>query len=849
MRPLPFLALLTALACRDFAVPPPPAPDASQVIPVTVTPGEAYAGQGLRIALGAPVDLSQVQVLVAGRLADRPGGVADGGLAATVPTLDGVCSESLLVQLDSPGKVFGSTTVRYLGAGHPGRPRPQVSRIQPVTFTPTSLATTRDTFVASGYGELVALLDSSDLSMRQVVHAKDFVVGLAGQRSSERLCQTFATAGQTGAIEGFALLRANTITGGKILGIPQPSLFGSLRSPIAQSPSFASLPPVGCESKVDGLVVLPTPSGRVMSVVGDPDAGVVTTLAEPVTSFAQDDQTLVAPLFDSHLVLARGGTAPQIGAATASGDMAGVLPLAADEASWTPTAIAQDFGFVVASMSSTSGQARLVLLQAMPPDGGTGPQPKNPPDAGPGAPLSGAVVGDYALDGPLISLAVGRTDSTVFVFGVDGVESTLRIFTVSPSGTSIASETRASLPEPGLRVEDTLGPVALVAGPSGLLTTLDSAGNVLSGGRVHAGSAAISPLMRASCETPAALVAAAALSSSAVVPTARGTTRAAFLQGLPAATCVDAVSLGRDGGADLTFVAGSVPVLPDAGPETGDAGFIPGLVVSQTATQIDDLGGSQAKATPFDFATRAALFVTSFDSSRAFVLAGGPKGILRVPVSPGALPTSDDGQLDSTCTFVRQLVPLLDRDRQTLRAAALAGDGAICLIDALAPGPHFSVARHEPGTLPVAKLAGAFTRGSDGLGQLRLFAAGWRTRASGQPELVLSHASGASLDAAALGEIQLSGGVRQRLPTGGVPITAMAASPDGRRLLLGFGGDHPGVFSVDPLALLDPGASDDERIASMASISLDATPLGFSFTEDGAMAAAVLADDTLAIIE
>jgi len=76
----------------------------------------------------------------------------------------------------------------------------------------------------------------------------------------------------------------------------------------------------------------------------------------------------------------------------------------------------------------------------------------------------------------------------------------------------------------------------------------------------------------------------------------------------------------------------------------------------------------------------------------------------------------------------------------------------------------------------------------------------------------------------------------------------MAASPDGRRLLIALAGEHPGLVSIDPWPFLHSG-SDADRADAITTITLPASPVAIGFTQDGALAVVALQDDSLAFIQ
>jgi hypothetical protein len=439
------------------------------------------------------------------------------------------------------------------------------------------------------------------------------------------------------------------------------------------------------------------------------------------------------------------------------------------------------------------------------------------------------------------------------LLAVDGVNSFLYWFSVETDGTT--GELRAvgnapiPLPEPGVRVA-VAGESILVVGRSGKLYP----GPSFVANRLRLGLTSVAPLLRSSCEVPQAVVSAGGISATVVVPTSEGLS--AFLEGAPNARFVDTVSFERDGGVPLAYYfSGGVMSPRDAGADGGpkgdlDGGVVeadsgpppPGFLVSQTAAQIWDLvaDGGLEKKSEFHFSARAGVAVARTDSEATLVV-GGPQGVHFVALKAGELPRAEEALLDSTCPDVRALVPLRDNDNRVVALARSGGKHQLCMVDTKNSKVGQPV---EVGHL-IAAAAAATTR--DGMKAVQhLFTVGWET-VEGSQALVLRHSQGSDVDNLAPERLDWGSRVKQLLPTGGAPITAMAASPDGRRLLVAFAGEHPGLLAIDPAPFVGAG-SEAEKAAAVTTLTLGAAPVGIGFTVDGAMAVIALSDDTLAFV-
>ena len=449
---------------------------------------------------------------------------------------------------------------------------------------------------------------------------------------------------------------------------------------------------------------------------------------------------------------------------------------------------------------------------------------------------------------PLVSLYADMHDEGAgTIYGVDGVSSWLYRFDVASNPPTLTPAPPVQLPEPGLRVlivhvivDGISDSVPAVVGRSGRIYV--GWGPTFDIYRVPLGITSVAPLLRASCETPPVTVSAGEIGATVVVPTAEGP--AAFLEGVPQARFVDTVTFDRDGGLPLAyFTSGGI-----IGPY--DGGVPAGFLVSQTATQIYDLAadGGLPKKAEFHFSARSSTAVYASAKSATLVV-GGPEGLHFVPLSAGSLPAESAATHEPSCLDVRKLASLGDGSSRVVALAHLAWAGGavrqtLCLANASTGKVDVSVV-----TFPIASIATADTLEHQKVAH-HLFTAGWEGAAGAPPTLVIHHAtvSGPSDDPiGGLAPLVWGSSATQLLPTGGAPIAAMATSPDGRRLLVAFAGEHPGLLSIDPWPFLNAG-SEADRAAALTTISLSAAPVGIGFSADGALAVVALADDTLAYV-
>ncbi|HEY3445530.1 MAG TPA: hypothetical protein VGK67_04155 [Myxococcales bacterium] len=471
-------------------------------------------------------------------------------------------------------------------------------------------------------------------------------------------------------------------------------------------------------------------------------------------------------------------------------------------------------------------------------------------DAGTGRDAAGELT-ELAVHGAaLTSLAVDSANSVVY--GVDGVSAWLYTFRTTTDPLGLEPTRALPLPEPGLRVAVAPGSqataVPVVIGRSGRIYE----GPDFNANRVRLGLSSVSPRLRASCESPQAVVSAAEIGATVVVPTAEGP--AAFLEGAPGARFSDTVAFAPDGGLSLAYFysGGTVPPADagpgyDAGPEDAATGF----VVSQTSAQkyALDPDGGLPKKTEFHFSARAATAIP-IEADVATLVVGTPEGLRFVPMEAGALPLESVATLEASCPDVRKLVAL-GGDSTAVFALAhreQKADGSLdqllCLADA-------RTRKVDVNTVPqsISAIAAATSLESSKLVS-RLYTVGWEASGAGTGQRLTVRQVEASATDPLKNLRPLPWGTRaaELLPTGGAPISALAASPDGRRLLVALAGEKPGLLAIDPLPFLQDGPEAD-RAAAITTIWLPATPVGIGFTDDGARAVVALSDDTLAFVE
>lgn len=477
-----------------------------------------------------------------------------------------------------------------------------------------------------------------------------------------------------------------------------------------------------------------------------------------------------------------------------------------------------------------------------------------PPDAGPSLfelPVHGA---------SLTSLAVDRVHKTVY--GVDGVSPWLYAWSIAAqSGEPERLQPAQSRPlaEPGTRVlvvsvKGSSGAeesVPVVVGRSGALYQ----GPGFDARQVRLGLSSVAPLARSSCEAPSAVVSAAEIGATVVVPTTEGA--AAFLEGVPEARFADTVTFERDGGLPLAyFFSGGVIPPPDAGRDAGDEAAGPedaatGFAVSQTTAQTwaESPGGGLPKKSDFHFSARAATALLTDERTAVFVV-GSPEGLRFVPMQAGRLPREGEDSLDRSCPDVRKLARLAGGSAGVFALARreVKADGSVAQLLCLADAATGQVATRTVDWPVLAVAAGATLEDQEVVHHL--WTLGWE-ESSGSLALALRHGDGDATGRAALdslSKVEWGASARQLLPQGGAPVSAMAVSPDGRRLLVALAGERPGLLAIDPWPFLHSG-SEAEKAAALTTLWLQAAPVGIGFTADGARAIVALSDDTLAFVE
>lgn len=844
-------AFVMAGACscaRDLALPA--TPDGARPA-FTLSPSNAFAGQPLVLQFSGPaVDLSRVTVSLAGQVVHPLASEAT-RLVVETPLVAGACERELHLEVDTAAGPLEPVVFEYLGAGHPGRPRPSVVRADRVSFVPSQFVSHGGgATVGSAYGTLMLKL-TPDLEVGSAVHVDDFIAALSSlSEDGSSLVAWAGTFGTFGAV-GVGLGRKNsaedTSTPAHDYDTVLPSILYDGVSSLAASTKDGAVdslrglvlglpggpPPVKIDLAARASQSSAFPIDSALS--GFPaDAPVRAVIGRPSESWA-------APMV-------RGGRRPAISVAGFSGR------LSASTLSWeSPVAVTPR-----ALVSASAGDARYYLAVAWHADEPVGEAggalawladdalmvvEVTAKQSGPNWPGKierfGAVSTGRAVDAAAVYRGVPDGPGTLEVFTVDGEQPFLQRYSVdtqAPSLTPVLVET-VPLGAVGWRV--VAEPMSLT-GPLARVTVVDRDGALhqldlpKDGGplrqvrvnRIPVGVASLSPRIGPSCSDAPAVLGAERLDSAVVMPL-RGGSAPAFLPATAHVRAVEAIELARpDGQGTMTWFA---------------SGGLHGFQLDETIVQRRALTHAVGRVNELFETT--ALAVLEDGPTRAWLVAGGPDGMTAMQVTNGLQPDAeppDLPQATATCPDVVQLVAAGERVVALSRAS---GGSRLCAYD-----PRTDTVVVGP-VLPwdVRGLAAGIQRDRDTpAGQWHVFVAG---REGGTRALVVATQTLAQLGHQAPTPLAWGPTVTDLLPGSDLPVSTIAVSPDARRLFIGFGGEHPGLLTVDPWLLAAPGVSEAERRESVTSLGLSGQPRAIGFTSDGARAIVVQEDDVMAVVE
>jgi len=820
-----------------------------------------------------------------------------------MPRLEGICEQDVPVQATVPGAGVAGTQVRYGGAGHPGRPRPRAIGERRLALRPETMERQGfDRWVVSARGTMLATLGAG-MQLERVAHVRDFVVALSalGDEGVDRV----AWAGMYGAFGVVGFESGRHATPGSHLGSPDPvpELEATLPSAVYRSSPALSMSARGIPEDLEELrgMVFGMPGGPpgahvVLSASAAATVATPFTGAMPLRAYAADRVVRAAPARGGGVwaaVVARAGRRPALAVASWTGRLSGSTVEWEAGAPATPLVVKTVagpadtyFALVSWDLDSTAppdvtageiadgghsgapgtdgGQMEIGSADGGLPDGGRPLRQGGdlygsltvaqvaPKQNGPNWPGkiednhgSADVAGRRFVD------ADGLYDSAsgqLHLFAVDGETAALHHYVASDGNASLAPKLVRSTPTAGIgwrvsaeaasSAEAVAGYVvvadregvfhrhALPRGAGASLVEVESA-------RPWLGARGVAPRSRSSCED-APVAVAASLADSLVVAPAQASEQPAFLPSVSTPVSVDVAGIDRPGLTSLVWYLSA-----------GAAG----TAIVETPAQRRD-AGHRAEGAVLDFASLSVLALP-VAQDRSFVVAGGRRGLAVFELTPSFEPPARWGggyamvnpsRTWSECPGAAQLARLGTR---ALVLSHSDGLSRLCVLD-----PQDGSVRRGPelSGWDVRAIAAASVANRSAPGE-RIWLGWVAGRLAAEPhDLVVATTDADAAGRAVPVRIPLAGAVAARLPTPDTPVVAMGASPDGRRLLVGFGGDHPGVIALDPV-LLATEKDEQVRAESVTTLSLPARPVGFSFTSDGARATAVLDDDIIVTIE
>ena len=863
------LSLMCGVAiagCRVFTEPPTQAPPPPAPPPVIaqVVPTAAFAGQTVRLELsGRTLDLGKVTVHLGQSVADAQV-TPDGALQVTVPRLDGACQSELVLEADSPEAPIPAVTLTYLGAGHPGAPRLSKVQDQHLAFVPRQLvAGSLGSLAATAFGPLQVNLDDHGL-VSSTEALEDFPALLVHAPAPTcTASDALVRVGQSGSLklsttDDIALQCAIPNCPG---GCPPVTTDYEAALPSAITSDDSSMAgQIGSFGETIGLLL--TGDGGVAAFDDPGDGGVSSTAlpASAVSQFVAGARGRVERAYSDATpwVVIRDGAAPALLASDAQGQEVASRALSTrGPARLLASSSGGDF-----QRFSTTTTGIVAMAWQVTPQGTSEPCDASDPACAAQLPVGYSLqVAQLGHDdtgshfdwvSPPLAEAVALSDlavdddaqnATVHIFAIARNEPYLRHYTWQPPTFPDAGASDVQAPvlvetvpmgAVGRRLVFTPKPKPIwgrptrisVADEDGAVHLFDfTPGQPLTQAQVEpipVGLAALSPEVGQSCTAPSVLAGAAQLGSVVVAPTRDGASPAFFDAPTGAQAVLGVTVTSTDGEHALLYLV---------------SGGLTGFSVAPSLAQAQAQGISPQAQTYIMGATSMAQ-VPAADG--AYLVVGGPNGLGAVHLRYG-MPASDTAiepdALYNQCGAVRQVVAVGDH---ALALGTTSGSQAVlCTVDpatgAVKQGVGFdpgytrfalaSAAQHDPQAPAAAWVVLAGQAGST---------------------LMLASVDPARLQVAPQ-PIPISEALASLvLPQDSSPLSSLALSPDGHRLLLGFAGAAPGLVALDPLQLLDPSATDGDRISQSGTTLLSGAPTAIAFTQDGALALVAQDDDHLA---